>query len=82
MRVRHDSDDLQKRSMRTCFHFEQNVIDAAIDQWWERLRSCVRAADRHFEHMLWIECHLYDSSEHFMKLSMQFDACRLTAIHS
>jgi len=31
---------------------EQNIIEAAIDQWSERLRPCVRAGGGHFEHML------------------------------
>jgi len=36
------------------------------------LRSCVHAGGGggHFEHMLWHECSLYDSPEHFTKLSM------------
>ena len=38
------------------------------------LRSCVHAGGGHFEHMLWHECSLYDSPEHFMKLPMYFDA--------
>ena len=28
------------------------VIEAAIDQWSDRLRSCVRADDGHFEDMV------------------------------
>ena len=44
--------DMQKRLMQTWFDFEQNVIEAAIDQWRDRLRSCVRAGGGHFEHML------------------------------
>jgi len=35
--------DLQKRLMQTWFDFEKHVIQAAIDQWRDRLRSCVRA---------------------------------------
>jgi len=31
---------------------EQNVIEAVIDQWRDRLRSCVRAGGGYFEHML------------------------------
>ena len=51
---------------------EQNVIEAAIDQWRDSLRSCMRAGGGHFEHMLrnyslFVLC---GSSEHFMKLSM------------
>jgi len=38
-----DIDDLQKRLMQTWFDIEQNVIEAAIDQWRDRLRSCVHA---------------------------------------
>jgi len=47
-----DIDDLQKCLMQTWFDFEQNFIEAATDQWCDRLRSCVRAGGGHFEHML------------------------------
>jgi len=36
--------------MQTWFDFDQDIIDAAIDQWRDRLRSCVRAGGGHFEH--------------------------------
>jgi len=38
--------------MQTWVDFEQNVIEAAIDLWRDRLRSCMRAGGRHFEHVL------------------------------
>jgi len=62
----------KKSFMQTWVDFEQNVIEAAIDQWRNRLRSCVRAGDGHSEHMLWNYCSfvLCGSSEHFLKLSM------------
>jgi len=44
--------DLQKRLTQTWVDFEQNVIEAAIDQWCDLLRSCVRAGGGHFGHML------------------------------
>jgi len=47
-----DIDDLQKRLMQTWFDFEQNVIEAAIDQWRDCLRSCVSTGGGKFEHML------------------------------
>jgi len=37
--------DLQKCLMQTSVDFEQNVIEAAIDQFHDRLRSCVLVAD-------------------------------------
>jgi len=47
----HDIDDLRKCLMQTWSNFEQDVIDAAIDQWRKRhSRSCVRAGGRYFEH--------------------------------
>ena len=52
----HDIDDLRKRFMQTWFDFEQDIINAAIDQWRDRLRSCVRADGGHFERMLWPKC--------------------------
>jgi len=51
--------DLHKRLMQIWVDFEQNVIEAAIDQLRDRLRSCVRAGGGHFEHMLEIIVHLY-----------------------
>jgi len=42
--------------MQTWFDFEQNVIDAAIVKWRDRLRSFVHAGGGHFEHMLWNYC--------------------------
>jgi len=52
------------------FDFEQNVIDAVIDQRRDRLRSCLRAGGGHFETMLYNYCSfvLRGSSEHFVKL--------------
>jgi len=44
--------DLLKRLRQTWFDFEQNVIDAAIDQWRDHLRSYVRAGSGHFEQKL------------------------------
>jgi len=31
---------------------QQNVIDAAINEWRKQLRACVRANGQHFEHLL------------------------------
>jgi len=44
----HDIDDLQKCSMQTWFDFEQDIINRAIDQWRDHLRSCVHAGGGHF----------------------------------
>jgi len=44
--------DLQTRLMQTWVDFGKNVIEAAIDQWRDRLSSCMHAGGRHFEHML------------------------------
>jgi len=45
-----DIGDLQKRLMQTWFDCKQNVIEAAIDQWRDHLRSRVHAVGGHFEH--------------------------------
>jgi len=37
--------DLQKCLTQTLVDIEQNVIEAAIDQWRDRLRSCVLVGD-------------------------------------
>jgi len=44
--------DLNKCLTQTWVDSEQNVSEAAIDQWRERLRSCVRPVGGYFEHML------------------------------
>jgi len=43
----HYIDDLRKRLMQTWFEFEQRVIDAAINQWRNRLRSRAHAGGGH-----------------------------------
>jgi len=45
-------DELKQRLMETWSEMEQRVIDQAIDQWRGRLRACVNAKGRNFEHML------------------------------
>jgi len=37
----YDIYDLQKCLTQTWVNFEQNVIEAAIDQWRDSLRSCM-----------------------------------------
>jgi len=37
--------------MQTWFDFDQDIIDTAIEQWRDHLRSCVCADGGHFEHM-------------------------------
>ena len=41
-----------RRLTQSWCDFEQDVINAAIDQWRDRLRSCVHDDGGHFEHML------------------------------
>jgi len=43
--------DLQKCLTQTWFNLEQNVIEAAIDQWRDCLRSCACCTGGHFEHL-------------------------------
>ena len=47
-----DIDDLKRRLTAAWSGIHQQVIDQAIDQWRERLRACVKAGERHFEHLL------------------------------
>jgi len=73
--------DLQKCLTQTWVDIEQNVIEAAINQWHDRLRSWhVRAGAGHFEHMLWNYClfALCGSSEHFW--NCQCNLVHLTAV--
>jgi len=64
--------DLQKCLTQTWVDFEQNVIEAAIDQWRDSVWDHMRAGGGHFEHTLRNYCLfvLYASSEHLVKLLM------------
>jgi len=47
-----DTVDLKQRLIETWSGIPQTVIDKAIDEWGLRLRACVKAKRRHFEHSL------------------------------
>ena len=40
---------LKERLVEEWAHFEQSIIDGAVNQWRERLRACVLAVGGHFE---------------------------------
>jgi len=44
---------LTSESIDTWDRIPQGIIDKATDQWQTRLRACVKAKWRHFEHLLW-----------------------------
>jgi len=60
--------DLQKHIRHTWVNSEQIVIEAVIDQWRDRLRSCVRVPVSDTLNTLWNCClfELCGSAEHFM----------------
>jgi len=62
----HDIDDLQKCLMQTGFDFDQNNIDASMTIWDH---VCMLVVDT-LNTCCDMNVHLYDSPEHFMKLSM------------
>ena len=47
-----DTIDLKKRLVDTRASIPQCVVDEAVDQWTARLRACVKAKGRKFEHLL------------------------------
>ena len=47
-----DTIDLKKRLVDTWGSIPQCVVDEAVDQWTARLRACVKAKGRQFEHLL------------------------------
>ena len=47
-----DTIDLKKRLVDTWASIPQCVLDEAVDQWTARLRACVKAKGRQFEHLL------------------------------
>ena len=47
-----DTDELRARILTAWDEMDQCIIDAAIRQWRTRLRACIKAKGRHFEHAL------------------------------
>ena len=47
-----DTTDLKQRLIEAWLGITQAVFDKAIDLWTVRLRACVKARGRHFEHLL------------------------------
>jgi len=45
-------DELKLHLIDVWNSLQQNVIDAAINDWRKRLRACVHADGQHFEHLL------------------------------
>ena len=45
-------DELKLRLVEVWNSLQQNVIDAAINDWRKQLRACVHANGQHFEHLL------------------------------
>ena len=45
-------DELKLRLIDVWNSLQQNVIDAAINEWRKQLRACVHADGQHFEHLL------------------------------
>ena len=45
-------DELKLRLIDVWNSLQQNVIDAAINDWRKQLRACVHADGQHFEHLL------------------------------
>jgi DNA-binding Lrp family transcriptional regulator len=48
----HDVAHLKERLVEEWAHFDQSIIDGAVNQWRKRLRACVRAEGGHFEHTM------------------------------
>jgi inhibitor of nuclear factor kappa-B kinase subunit alpha len=44
-----DVEHLKERLVEEWAHFEQSIIDGAVNQWRQRLRACVLAVGGHFE---------------------------------
>ena len=45
-------DELKQRLVDVWNSLQQNVIDAAINEWRKQMRACVHADGQHFEHLL------------------------------
>ena len=44
-----DVEHLKERLVEEWAHFEQSIIDGAVNQWHQRLSACVHAVGGHFE---------------------------------
>jgi len=44
--------ELKQHLVEVCNSLQQNVIDAAINEWRKRLRACVHADGQNFGHLL------------------------------
>ena len=51
-RCMNNVDELKQRLIAVWDGMQQNVIDLAVDEWRKRLRACVHAEGRQFEHFL------------------------------
>jgi len=47
-----DVDHLKEGLIEEWRHFDQNIIDRAVNQWRDQLRKCIRAKGGHFEHLM------------------------------
>ena len=47
-----DTIDLKKRLVDAWASIPQCVVDEAVDQWTARLRACMKAKSRQFEHLI------------------------------
>jgi len=47
-----DTAHLKQRLIEIWSGMPQNVIDETIDEWGLRLRACIKAKGRHFDHSL------------------------------
>jgi len=45
-------DELKQRLIDVWNSLQQNVIDAAINEWRKQLTACVHADGQHFKHLL------------------------------
>jgi len=48
----HSVNELKQCQIDVWNSLQQNVIDAAINDWRKQLRACVHADGQHFEHLL------------------------------
>jgi len=53
-------DELKQRVIEVWNSLQQNVIDAAINEWKKRLRAYMHADEQHFEH--WLRAHVTNKS--------------------
>ena len=71
-------DELLKRLVDIWIGLEQNIMDTAINEWRNRLSTCVCTKGRHFEHLLYAVEQLYN----WINCQPEWPKCKSNVIYA